>query len=116
MDYADFKLWFSLKGRVNRRPYFFTSLLVAAISESRKLVPDGFLIIYLPLIAVTLYVAVALGIKRCHDRNRTGWFMLVNFIPLICLWPLVELVFLKGTEGPNEYGPDPLAPPSASAP
>ncbi|MFU8788836.1 MAG: DUF805 domain-containing protein [Methylobacter sp.] len=52
--------------------------------------------------------SLAMGVKRCHDRNRTGWFLLVGIIPIIGLWPLIELWFLKGTDGDNQYGADPL--------
>lgn len=52
--------------------------------------------------------SLAMGVKRCHDRNRTGWFLLVGLIPVIGLWPLIELWFLKGTDGSNQYGADPL--------
>jgi uncharacterized membrane protein YhaH (DUF805 family) len=37
------------------------------------------------------------------------WFLLVGIIPLVNLWVLIELGFLRGTPGPNRYGPDPLA-------
>jgi uncharacterized membrane protein YhaH (DUF805 family) len=48
--------------------------------------------------------------KRCHDRDRSGWFQLISLIPLIgSIWLLVEVGFLRGTPGPNRFGPDPLA-------
>lgn len=48
-------------------------------------------------------------VKRCHDRGRSGWFLLINFIPIIgALWLWVELCFLRGTKGPSRFGPDPL--------
>jgi hypothetical protein len=46
-------------------------------------------------------------IKRCHDRDRSGWFLL---IPFVNFWLFIELFFLPGTQGPNQYGPDPLSP------
>ena len=113
-SYSDLSLWFSWKGRVNRRPYFFAGLAVGCFLEGRKLVPDEYVIVYLPLLLAAVYSAVVLGIKRCHDRDRTGWFMLVNFIPVVSLWPLIELTFFKGTPGPNKYGEDPLAEPAAT--
>ncbi len=89
--------------------------------------------------AMTLVFAwfyAAASIRRLHDRNRSGWWMiplvvatsvhdghfgdwlggswtaalieLAAFIALI--WGLVEMCFLKGTSGPNRFGPDPLAP------
>lgn len=117
--YTDWRLWLSPKGRINRRPYFFAGLATGGIVEAARLVPEAFLILYLPVMLLAIYVSIALGIKRCHDRGRTGWFLLLNVIPVVCLWPFVELVFLKGAEGPNEYGPDPLGaelPPPAPAP
>ncbi len=48
--------------------------------------------------------------KRYHDRNKSGWWVLIVFVPVIGgLWYLIECGFLRGTPGPNNYGPDPLA-------
>jgi len=55
-----------------------------------------------------LWIGLAVSVKRCHDRNRTGWFVLLSFIPILNIWYLIEVGFLKGTTGPNTYGPDPL--------
>jgi uncharacterized membrane protein YhaH (DUF805 family) len=52
---------------------------------------------------------VALAVKRWHDRGKSGWYVLVYFVPLIGpLWVLIEPGFLRGTFGPNRFGPDPL--------
>jgi uncharacterized membrane protein YhaH (DUF805 family) len=59
---------------------------------------------------VGIWVGIAAGAKRCHDRDRTGWFQLIVLIPIIgAIWLLIELGFLKGSEGENRFGPDPLA-------
>lgn len=53
---------------------------------------------------------LALSIKRWHDRDKSGWWVLIAFVPLVGpIWALVETGFLEGTKGPNQYGPDPLA-------
>jgi uncharacterized membrane protein YhaH (DUF805 family) len=57
---------------------------------------------------LALYPLVSVFVKRIHDRDRAGWFFLLLFVPLVNLWPVVEIYFLKGTEGENQYGPDPL--------
>lgn len=57
---------------------------------------------------LTFWPTLALNVKRCHDRNRTGWFVLLAFLPLLSIWYLIEIVFLRGTEGNNYYGSDPL--------
>ena len=63
----------------------------------------------------TLLVAwpgVAVSVKRWHDRGKSGWWMLINLVPVIgTLWTLVECGLLRGTPGPNRFGPDPLAAP-----
>jgi uncharacterized membrane protein YhaH (DUF805 family) len=85
------------------------------------------------LIIPLLWMAFALGAKRLHDRNMSAsWLILFYLLPgvldnigsalgasvmgwgltivslAISLWALVELGFLRGTVGPNQYGPDPL--------
>lgn len=51
--------------------------------------------------------SLAVQVRRLHDQDRTGWWILIGFIPY--LGGLVMLVFmcLPGTRGPNSYGPDP---------
>ncbi|MDP6262088.1 MAG: DUF805 domain-containing protein [Rhodospirillales bacterium] len=75
--------------------------------------------LFITIIAVTagivlflfiFWTSLAVGAKRCHDRGRSGWFQLISLIPFIgSLWLLVELGILKGKEGGNRFGPDPLA-------
>lgn len=58
---------------------------------------------------VAIWPSLMVGIKRCHDRNRSGWFLLLSFLPVIgWIWLLIELGFLRGTVGPNRFGPDPV--------
>lgn len=56
-----------------------------------------------------LIPGLAVSVRRLHDIGRSGWWLLIALIPF---GGLVLLVFdcLKGTPGPNEYGPDPKAP------
>ena len=56
------------------------------------------LIITIPVLSVTC--------QRLQDTNRSGWFLLLYFIPLIGLIWLLVLCCLEGTEGENRYGPD----------
>jgi hypothetical protein len=63
-----------------------------------------------------LYSYIAVLIKRCHDRNRSGLFLLLSLIPLLNFWPWIELWFLKGTPGRNQYGEEPDTVPQQGAP
>ncbi len=54
-----------------------------------------------------LWSALAVSAKRWHDRDKSGWWALVQFIPVIgWLWTLVENGLLRGTPGPNRFGAD----------
>ena len=62
------------------------------------------------LVFVFLWPAVVISVKRGHDRNKSGWWVFINLLPIIGpIWALIEQGFRKGTEGPNDYGDDPLA-------
>jgi uncharacterized membrane protein YhaH (DUF805 family) len=58
---------------------------------------------------IILWPGIAILIKRSHDRDRSGWFILLFLVPLLNLWPLIELLFLRGTIGSNRFGPDPVS-------
>jgi uncharacterized membrane protein YhaH (DUF805 family) len=65
-------------------------------------------ILYLYMLAM-LWPMIVIYIKRAHDRGRSGWFILLFLVPILNLWPLIELLFLPGTSGNNSYGTDPVA-------
>ena len=47
-------------------------------------------------------------VRRLHDLNRPAWWCVGVFVPLVNLVLGIYLLFFKGTDGPNDYGPDPL--------
>ena len=53
--------------------------------------------------------ALAISVRRLHDTNKSGWFLLVNLIPVI--GSIIILVFCckEGDQGTNKYGPNPKA-------
>ena len=126
-------LWylFAFEGRINRAKYWtFVALVlvfvlpalsaVAGLRSALEQLSDPVTIRVLEMgtgivtlsIVLPLQVSIlAVGAKRWHDRNRSGWWVLIALVPVIGpLWTLVECGCLKGTEGENRYGPDPLAP------
>ncbi len=58
---------------------------------------------------VTFLPGLAIAIRRLHDLDRTGWWVLLGLIPLIGWIILLIWYVTKGTDGPNRFGPDPLA-------
>ena len=64
-----------------------------------------------------LLVALIVQIKRWHDLDKPGWWVFINLIPVAGgLWCLIECGCVKGTQGINRFGPDPLAPPPPPLP
>ncbi len=112
--YADFA------GRSRRKEYWmFTLLMVivytvlAFVAGSSAFLADpteglgpGFILMAIFLVA-SFIPALAVQVRRFHDQGRSGWFVLLNFVPY--LGSLVVFVFmcLDGTPGPNKYGADP---------
>ena len=58
--------------------------------------------------------SIAVQVRRFHDQDKSGWFVLLSLIPII--GGLIVLVFmlLEGTRGPNRFGPDPKDPNSGA--
>lgn len=49
----------------------------------------------------------AVGVRRLHDVNKSGWFFFIVLLPIIgSIWLLV-LFLSEGTQGENDYGQDP---------
>ncbi|MEQ9040740.1 MAG: DUF805 domain-containing protein [Silicimonas sp.] len=59
------------------------------------------LVVFLPSIAV--------GVRRLHDLDKSGWWYLLILIPLLGALILIFFFVQKGTTGPNRFGEDPLA-------
>ena len=62
-----------------------------------------------------LLPSIAVTVRRLHDTDRTGWWILLGFIPIIGGIVLLVFYVLEGTRGPNRYGPDPKATTQAPA-
>ena len=53
---------------------------------------------------ITLIPSIAVSVRRLHDRNKSGWWMLICFIPIIgAFWLLVDCGFLPAKEEDNSY-------------
>lgn len=54
--------------------------------------------------------SIAVQVRRFHDQDRSGWMILLGFIPYVGSIIVFVFMCLRGTHGPNRYGPDPLDP------
>ena len=138
------QLLFSFEGRLNRETNCLTNNAVVVVViqlvnlpvvmfADRDFAAAGLtvallVILYIPLI----WVSLALGAKRLHDRDKSAWWLVLFYVVpgilsslanqmefgfvlhlvsfAITVWAFVELGCLRGTVGPNQYGPDPVEP------
>jgi len=54
-----------------------------------------------------LIPSLAVGVRRLHDTNRSGWWLLIGFIPVIGTFILIYFFVLDSQPGKNQYGPNP---------
>jgi uncharacterized membrane protein YhaH (DUF805 family) len=104
------RMLFSLRGRIGRRSWWLwgvLALIAFVIYATVLLRVLGFSARQTD-VAVNLLVlwpAIAVSVKRWHDRDKSGWWVLVSLLPLVGLvWALIQNGLLRGTPGPNRYG------------
>lgn len=111
-------LYLSLDGRIGRRTFWLRGVLavIAAMVflQMAELIlfelgaPSALLFLLTLLQILPIWSLIALQVKRWHDRDKSGWWILINFIPVAGLIAaLIVLGFLPGTPGPNRFGPEP---------
>jgi uncharacterized membrane protein YhaH (DUF805 family) len=97
-------------GRARRRAYWmfvlFNVIIALVIGIIEGLVGSPGVVAILYSLAV-LIPGIAVAVRRLHDTNRSGWWLLIGLIPLI--GPIVLLVFVvqDSQPGANQYGPNP---------
>jgi len=113
---------FSFEGRLCRSDYWlkgflpllpigiFNNVLAYGVAE------DWARALSMLIALLSLWPGLALIVKRLHDRDKSGWFALIMLIPIVgSIILVVGVWFMKGTDGPNRFGPDPLQPAPAVA-
>jgi uncharacterized membrane protein YhaH (DUF805 family) len=95
------------EGRAGRAEYWwyflaqFLLLLVLAILAGAA---DVFYVLY-ALVGLALFIpSLAVAIRRLHDTSRSGWWVLIGFVPFVGWIILIVLLAAQPTPGPNEYG------------
>ncbi len=117
---SGFRQYVTIKGRAPRSAYWYWILFYILLNlvcvnidnflAGGTMTPDHqsgpvelsfLLLVFLP--------TIALSVRRLHDINRSGWWLLIATIPVIGAIVLIIWHCTKGTEGDNRFGADPLA-------
>jgi uncharacterized membrane protein YhaH (DUF805 family) len=108
LNYAVGLLFAAVLGIVMLLLYF------ADVSESGMMTVC--LVLIVPYALYSLFAMIpglAVTIRRLHDLDKSGWFLLLGLVPLVGVILLLVWYCTEGTRGPNRFGPDPLAERSA---
>lgn len=110
---------FSARGRIGRRTFWLTWLgalavfiPLLALGAALNQLPDALAVTGAVLVVAAgtgvFWVVIVAQVKRWHDRDRSGWMVLLGLIPIAgFVIVIVSLGFIRGTPGPNRYGPAP---------
>jgi uncharacterized membrane protein YhaH (DUF805 family) len=116
---ASLRRVFTTDGRASRG-FFWATLGVcygcaALLGLAGEHLPEGGKLTIGLLAIPVIFAPLFVQIQRLHDRDKSGWWVLLNAVPCVgLLWALIECGCLPGTPGPNRYGPAPAAPPPVS--
>jgi uncharacterized membrane protein YhaH (DUF805 family) len=110
---ACFAKYATITGRAARPEFWWFALFQAVV-----LTVLGYISLTLYSIAALalLLPGIAVGVRRLHDINKTGWLMLLGFIPVIGWILLIYWAVQPGDPGANQYGEPPPAAPAVLVP
>ncbi|WNY26812.1 DUF805 domain-containing protein [Methanolapillus ohkumae] len=111
--------YLTFDGRLNRLPYFLRyigfifAICVCAffttIAETTRSTTFGAIVglFYIFVIITGLIIMLFSAIRRLHDLNMSGWWLLIRIIPIIGFVFDLLMFIIDGNTGPNKYGEDP---------
>ncbi len=106
-------------GRSRRKEYWMFTLfnivvccvlyagLLAAFFAGQRMVGILISCVYVAYALAVLVPGIAVSIRRLHDTNKSGWWILINLVPLVGGIIFLVLMCIEGDPGPNLYGPSP---------
>lgn len=113
---AALKKYAVFAGRARRKEFWFFMLFNTLITVALAMIDlwtgtydeDVGLGVLSGLYAVAMIVpSIAVTVRRLHDTDRSGWWYLLLFIPVIGALVILVFMLLDGTPGSNRFGPNP---------
>jgi uncharacterized membrane protein YhaH (DUF805 family) len=113
---SGFKNYARFSGRAARSEYWYWVLFMGLVRAALRIL--GMAIFHASganpveelFSLLTLIPSLAVAVRRLHDVDRSGWWLLMYLTIIGILYPLLVRKCTKGTDGANRFGPDPLGP------
>ncbi|MBU1107831.1 MAG: DUF805 domain-containing protein [Candidatus Riflebacteria bacterium] len=99
----------TFEGRAGKREYWTFVLINFAVNIVLSIMAKqiGLIGILGGLFALaTLIPSITVGVRRLHDTGKSGWYLLLGFIPVLG-WLAMLVFMLQESSGANEYGSAP---------
>lgn len=112
--------YFCFEGRINRKFYITRSLIIAVVvmvlyfiiyaatTDIFGIMSDFGMMLTLIVQLVGTVAGISLNIRRFHDFNKSGWWILIFMVPFVNLYFSIKLLCIRGDVGTNNYGVDPF--------
>lgn len=104
------------EGRARRQEYWMFCLINVLISYLFLFIGEAInddYALFAVYTSLTVIPSLMVTVRRLHDTKRSGWWMLVAFVPLIGAIIGISVMMEDGTSGDNDYGTDPKATPGS---
>ena len=101
-----YKKFFDFSGRASKSEYWWFQLYQIIIYALSLIFQSDLALLFSIVVIANLLPIYAAAVRRIHDSNKSGWFVLLSFIPIIGLYVFVLLV-QDGSKGKNRFGAKP---------
>jgi uncharacterized membrane protein YhaH (DUF805 family) len=102
----------TFSGRATRSEYWYFFLFLVIVNIVASVLDPTIFgdmpVLYLIATLALLVPSIAAGVRRLHDTDKAGWWLLVGLIPVIGTIVLIVFFCQRGSVGTNQFGPDPL--------
>ncbi len=119
-----FSNYFNFQDRARRAEYWWPVLMQTVVTFVFQVVIFTFLgsgstnsvlltilgVLYWLFSVACIIPSLSVAVRRLHDKDMSGWWILIGIIPLIGTLFLLFQFVTEGTPGPNKYGPNPKSP------
>jgi len=109
--------YFGFDGRARRKEYWMFTLFNIIVAFVLGFIDGlagleagaGLGMLGLLYTLAVLIPGIAVGVRRLHDRDKSGWWLLIAFVPVLGAIVLLVWFVMEGDRGANRFGPDPKA-------
>ena len=102
------KKYFVFQGRASRSEYWWFQLIFTPSYFISSYLENELSYFFLGIFLFCFIPAISVGVRRLHDIDKSGLFLLISFIPFIGGFILLFFMISEGTKGKNKYGDNPL--------